>query len=276
MRRSLYWPLVVLGTLALASATAVLAQERLQMQEGSVSKAPARASPPSVLVILAHPDDEIPIAPVLTRIARDGGDVTLIFATSGDVGPGVSGLEPGIELAGLREAEGRCAAFAMGLGEPVFWQLGDGALATMARAPESAARRALDLTTDAIAETKPDVIMTWGPDGGYGHADHRMISAIVTQVVAGMGDARPDLLYAAFPQRDDGILPQFESWAATHPSLLTDQIRYRPEDLAPAKAALDCYESQFPPAAREGLIELLHESVWQGVVHFRLAFPTAK
>ena len=30
---------------------------------------PARAAPPSVLAILAHPDDEITIAPVLARIA---------------------------------------------------------------------------------------------------------------------------------------------------------------------------------------------------------------
>ncbi|MEL6486243.1 MAG: PIG-L family deacetylase [Pseudomonadota bacterium] len=234
---------------------------------------PARPSPPSVLVILAHPDDEITIAPALTRIARDGGEVTLIFATSGDAGPGVSGLEPGERLARRREREGRCAAFAMELDEPVFWQLGDGGLATMARAPDSAARRAVELTREAIAEAEPNVIMTWGPDGGYGHADHRMISAIVTQVVAGMGTSGPDLLYTAFPKLDDDVLPQFESWAGTHPSLLTDTIRYRPEDLAPAKAALDCYESQFPAVAREGLIELLHESVWQGVVHFRLAFP---
>ncbi|MEO0591008.1 MAG: PIG-L family deacetylase, partial [Pseudomonadota bacterium] len=238
----------------------------------SVPEAPARSSPPGVLVILAHPDDEITIAPVLTRIARDGGKVTLIFATSGSAGPGISGMAPGEDLARLREDEGRCAAFALGLDEPIFWQLGDGELATLARVPDSAARRALALTSEAIAQTKPDVVMTWGPDGGYGHADHRMISAIVTQVVAGMGTGRPDLLYTAFPQLEEGALPQFESWAGTHPSLLTDRIRYRSEDLAPASAALDCYTSQFPPAARQGLIELLHESVWQGVVHFRLAF----
>ncbi|MEO0872684.1 MAG: PIG-L family deacetylase, partial [Pseudomonadota bacterium] len=243
MRRSRLW---TMGAIAVASATAAPAQQG----PGSLSEeprvAPARPSPPSVLVILAHPDDEITIAPVLTRIARDGGDVTLIFATSGDAGPVVSGVEPGERLAKRRQREGRCAAFAMGLEEPTFWQLGDGALASMARAPDSTAKRALALTREAIAETKPDVIMTWGPDGGYGHADHRIISAIVTQVVAGTGPLRPDLLYTAFPQLEEGALPQFESWAGTHPSLLSDRIRYRPEDLAPAREALACYESQFP------------------------------
>lgn len=237
---------------------------------------PARPAPPSVLAILAHPDDEITIAPVLARIARSGGTVTLIYATSGDVGAGSSGLEPGEKLARLREKEGRCAAFALGLDEPTFWNLGDGKLATMARAPGSAAKRALDLTREAIAETKPEVIMTWGPDGGYGHADHRMISAIVTQAVAGMGPKRPDLLYAAFPQMDEGMLPGFESWATTAPDLLTDRIRYQTVDLDAVQSAMGCYESQFPRPARQGLVALLHERIWRGVIPFRLAFPSSR
>ncbi len=235
-----------------------------------------RAAPPSVLAILAHPDDEITIAPVLARIARSGGEVTLIFATSGDAGPGLSGLEPGERLARRREREGRCAAFALGLDEPTFWRLGDGTLGTLARAPDSSAKQSLERIKAAIEETKPEVIMTWGPDGGYGHSDHRMISALVTQAVAGMGRGRPDLLYAAFPQVSEGTLPQFESWATTHPDLLTDRIRYQPDDLAATEAALGCYESQFPSQARTALIPLLHTRVWQGSIHFRLAFPAAK
>ena len=65
----------------------------------------ARAAPPSILAILAHPDDELTFAPVLARVAREGGEVTIVFATSGDVGPGVSGMQPGAALAALREGE---------------------------------------------------------------------------------------------------------------------------------------------------------------------------
>jgi LmbE family N-acetylglucosaminyl deacetylase len=233
---------------------------------------PARPTPPSALAILAHPDDEITIAPVLARIARDGGKVTLVYATSGDAGPGSSGLEEADAIGAMREKEGRCAAFALGIDEPVFWDLGDGALATMARSPESAARRALDKTREAIIEARPDVILTWGPDGGYGHADHRMISAIVTQAVAEMGTTRPDLLYAAFPQVEPGVLPGFESWATTAPDLLTDSVRYEAPDLEAARDAMRCYESQFPLPARQGLVQLLHEQVWQGAIRFRMAF----
>lgn len=235
-----------------------------------------RSAPPSVLAILAHPDDEITIAPVLARIAREGGAVTLIYATSGDAGPGTSGLERAEAIGAMREKEGRCAAFALGLEEPEFWNLGDGGLATMARAPQSPAREALARIKEAIAKAGAEVIMTWGPDGGYGHADHRMISALVTQAVAQLGSNRPELLYAAFPKSEGNPLPGFESWATTSADLITDTIRYLPDDLNATEIAVRCYESQFPRPAREGLVRLLHGNVWQGKIHFRMAFTAPR
>jgi len=233
----------------------------------------ARSAPPSILAILAHPDDEITIAPILARVAREGGSVTLIYATSGDAGPGSSGLERTQAIAEMREKEGRCSAFALGLEDPIFWQLGDGTLASMARAPDSAAKQAIALTQKAIDEANPDVIMTWGPDGGYGHADHRMISAIVTQALADRGSGRPELLYAAFPQGGGDALPGFENWATTAPDLITDTIRYKAVDLNATETAVRCYVSQFPAPARQGLVALLHDQIWQGRIHFRMAFP---
>ena len=237
------------------------------------------AGPPSVLAILAHPDDEITMAPILARIAREGGGVTIVFATSGDAGPGVSDMAPGKDLAELRENEARCAAFALGVPEPTFWQYGDGTLASIARGDltenNDADNDAGTITariTAIIAETGPHAVMTWGPDGGYGHADHRMISNAVTQAVQSMGDGRPDLLYAAFPKSDDEGLPGFEGWATIHPSLITDRIRYQPADLEATRGAVACYQSQFPDAARAALPDILHSQLWQGTVYFRLAF----
>ena len=235
----------------------------------------SRPAPPSVLVVLAHPDDEITISPVLARIAREGGNVTLVFATSGDVGPGVSGMEPGAELAALREDEARCSAFALGLPEPQFWQLGDGQLSTMSRAPDSRARQLGTKVSALIGELRPRLVITWGPDGGYGHADHRMVSNIVTEVVQAMSNDRPELLYPALPAGED-TPDQFAGWAKTHPSLVTDRIRYELVDIDAARGAIDCYQSQFPEAARTELPGLLDRSVWQGQVHFRLAFRASE
>lgn len=229
---------------------------------------------PSVLAILSHPDDELVIAPVLSRIAREKGEVTLVFATSGDAGPGTSGIEQGKELAALREDEGRCSAFALGIEEPIFWRFGDGTLATEARNNEATMRDMGERIAGLIDLHKPTVVMTWGPDGGYGHADHRMTSSAVTQVVQAMGLERPDLLYAAFPAEAgaDAQLPGFEGWARTHPSLVTDRIRYEVADLDATIAAVNCYESQFPAPVRRALAGTLHERLWRGQVPFRLAF----
>lgn len=242
--------------------------------------APVDQAIPSVLAILAHPDDEIVMAPILSRIAREGGAVTLVFATSGDAGPGVSDREPGKELATLRENEARCAAFALGLEEPIFWGFGDGTLADEARNTQATMRDLAERVSGLIEIEEPTVVMTWGPDGGYGHADHRMMSNAVTQVVQAMGDERPDLLYIAIPssaeEGEEAELPGFDGWARIHPSLVTDRIAYELPDLDATIAAVDCYESQFDQTMRRALASLLHQRLWQGTVFFRLAFPNAQ
>ena len=239
--------------------------------------APAIATPdgnalPSVLAILAHPDDEITIAPVLSRIARTGGEVTLVFATSGDAGPGLSGLEPGNALAELRESEARCASFALRLPQPILWRFGDGTLAQEPHEPDSPAQEMREHIRSLIAVQQPQVIMTWGPDGGYGHADHRMISNVVTEIVQMMDEPRPDLLYSVFPSDSDEPLPGFEQWATIHPSLVTDRIQYDFADLEATRLAIDCYHSQFGEQERSVLPSILHHQLWRGTVSFRLAF----
>lgn len=245
--------------------------------EGVPPGNPARSQSvgPSVLAILAHPDDELFFAPVLARMARDGGNVTLVFATSGDAGPGVSGMEPGEDLAKLREDEGRCSAFALGIAEPQFWQMGDGTLGVMARRPDSAMRGLKQKIADLIERTEPMVIMTWGPDGGYGHSDHRAISNAVTEIVQTMGSNRPDLLYPALPA-SEGMPGELSGWAKTHPSLITDRLLYQEADLDVMRIAADCYQSQFDAPARTALPDLLHSRVWQGRVFFRLAFDASE
>ncbi|MEM9055516.1 MAG: PIG-L family deacetylase [Pseudomonadota bacterium] len=229
---------------------------------------------PNVLVIVPHPDDEIVIAHAISRLARTGGTVKLVFATSGDAGPGVSGMERGADLADLREREARCAAFSLGLEDPEFWQIGDGTLGVEARMPDSAANRALTRIETLIDTESPNVIMTWGPDGGYGHSDHRMLSALITEAVQKRETGRPDLIYAAIPTIQGPIPPQFEAWATTASDLITDRIAYEEQDLEAARGALDCYESQFDDATRGSLIDFLHAVVWKGQIHFRMALPS--
>lgn len=220
----------------------------------------------SVVVVLAHPDDELPMAPALAALAREGRFVSIVHATPGDSGPGVSGMEKGEALAAVRRGEAQCAGKALGVTEVANLGFGDGRLGDHARDGSLAEALAL-----RIGEA--DIVLTWGPDGGYGHADHRMVSAITSQIVQAMEpSARPRLLYVGIPAGSLPPVPDMAGWATTDPALLSETIPYAPADLAASKAAAMCHETQFDAATRQGMMALFDATMWRGKVHFRPAF----
>ncbi len=228
-------------------------------------------APQQVLVVAAHPDDELFMAPAIAALVRQGATVTLTYATAGEAGPGVSGLELGKPLGDLRFEEARCARRALGAEGIVVFNRTDGGLATNASHESSDAQVLLGHLRDFVRAH--DLVLTWGPDGGYGHADHRMVSALATQVVQALPAAsRPSLLYVAIPAGRLPPVPDMAGWATTDPALLTETIAYTPADLAAAKAAAMCHVTQFDQASREGMMPLFDATMWQGKVHFRPAF----
>lgn len=256
MRNSV-WLVAALGVTALAATPARTNEARPAAQR--------------VVAVLAHPDDELPMAPALAALARQGHSVTIIHATPGNAGPGVSGLSRGNELAAVRREEANCAGQALGAGLVRNLEFGDGRLSdqarTSARQPDSLAALVSEQVTSA------DLVLSWGPDGGYGHADHRMISAITTQVVQAMPAAnRPVLLHFGIAAGTLPPIAEMQDWAVTDPALLTERIAYDARDLAAARAATQCHVTQFSPEQRAGLADLFDQSVWQGAVRFRRAF----
>lgn len=228
--------------------------------------------PRRVLVILAHPDDELPIAPALAIEARLGARVQIAYATHGEAGPGVSGMAKGEELGITRLKEALCASEALGLGTPKFYDFGDGKLTDRPQDEASPSLQFKAAVEDFITINRPDLVITWGPDGGYGHGDHRMVSAIVTQVVQAMpDDLRPELLYPGIPAGNVPDMPELKGWAETDLSLLTDGYTYNAEDLAKAAAATQCHKTQFDETSRVGLVPLFDQAIWRGEVHFRKA-----
>lgn len=228
--------------------------------------------PRTVLAIVAHPDDELFIAPALAGEVRSGSRVIIIYATNGDAGPGVSGMEPGEDLALARRKEAHCAAEALGA-VPVYLNFGDGKLANSAGRTDSVAAELREQLREQIISRRPEMVMTWGPDGGYGHPDHRMVSALVSEVVQEMApDTRPTLLYSGIVK---GRMPDdtpFGRWAGTDPELLTYSYSYNADDIAKSNTAAQCHKTQFDEASRVGLIPFLDTAVWQGEVAFREAF----
>lgn len=230
------------------------------------ARAPADPEPPLVVAVLAHPDDELFMAPALAALARQGNFVRIVHATPGDAGPGVSNLPKGAALAETRRAEAECAGKALGAAEVVNLGFGDGRLADHVRGGSLVAA-----LFDHVAAA--DVVLTWGPDGGYGHADHRLASAIAAQIVQSQPpEDRPHLLFVGIPAGSLPPLAEMADWAVTDPALLSAPIAYTPADLEAAKAAAQCHKTQFDDATRQGMMGLFHATMWRGKVHFRPAF----
>lgn len=230
------------------------------------AKTPADPEPPLVVAVLAHPDDELTMGPALAALAREGKHVRLVYATPGDAGPGFSGLPKGEALAATRRAEAECSGKALGVAEVVHLGFGDGRLAEHVR--DGSVAKAL---FDHVAVA--DLVLTWGPDGGYGHADHRLVSAIASQIAqAEPADHRPQVLYVGLPLGATRALPPLADWAETDPALLSAAIPYTPADLAAAGKAIACHVTQFDDATRTAMAGAFDATIWRGRVHFRAAF----
>jgi LmbE family N-acetylglucosaminyl deacetylase len=144
-------------------------------------------TPLRLMAILAHPDDEsIGNGGTLARYAAEGVEVTLVTATRGQRGWfGEPSANPGMQALGqLREAELRDAATALGLREVVLLDYVDGDLA------QADTDQVICELVAHIRRVRPQVVLTFGLDGAYGHPDHMAISQLTTAAIVRAADPR--------------------------------------------------------------------------------------
>ena len=126
-----------------------------------------------LMCVLAHPDDEsLGLGATLAKYGAEGVETYVVTATRGERGRyGDEPVSPGPEIVGrAREAELREAAKALGVREVIFLDYFD---AELDRAPAS---EAAEKIATHIRRIKPHIILTFAPDGAYGHPDHIAIS----------------------------------------------------------------------------------------------------
>ena len=129
--------------------------------------------PLKLLAIFPHPDDEtLGLGPTLARYSAEGVETYLVCATRGERGWFDSeGPNPGLDgVARIREAELNCAAEHLGLREVTFLGYIDGDVDQAD--PEEIIRKLVG----HVCRIKPHVIVTFSPDGNYGHPDHIALS----------------------------------------------------------------------------------------------------
>jgi len=225
-----------------------------------------------LLAVFAHPDDETFAGPVLARYAREGVKVYLAIATKGEKGADEHApIPPGEALAKARRAEAECACQKLGVQPPIFFDLNDGELGAMTNPLGKNIQAVADNTEKLIAQLHPQVIVTWGPDGGYGHPDHRLVSDAVTQVIQAAPPGVKLYYVALSPQQAAPVnreWPPAIQWHATDPRYLTASVSYTKADLENAHRALECHKTQFSPETIQKLENAMQEG-WAGQVSFR-------
>jgi LmbE family N-acetylglucosaminyl deacetylase len=231
--------------------------------------ASAQSAPKVLAMVVAHGDDETPAGPVLARYAREGVQVHMIIATDGAQGAAHTSIPRGPELARVRSEEARCATEALGMRPPILLGFPDAQLGNYAEDP-SRLYRLTQRIQEELQRLRPDAMITWGPDGGTGHPDHRLVSNIVTQLVRAGAPGVPErLFYASIPA--EGFAPVNPRGA---PPFLVPQAKYfnvrvafTPADLEAARRSMLCHRTQYSDAVVQQVNELMGR-LWKGVLPF--------
>jgi LmbE family N-acetylglucosaminyl deacetylase len=253
-----------------------------------------------LMAVLAHPDDEsLGVGGTLAKYGAEGVETFLVTATLGGRGryrghPQGHELHPGVRaLAGIREAELRAAAAVLGVRELILLRYGDQEL------DRADPREVVARLTHAIRRVRPQVVMTFGPDGAYGHPDHVAISQLTTAATVAAADASftahqaPELVPHAVSKLYYMAMPE-HAWAAYQAAFkrlvsVVDGVErhavpwpdWAVTSVVDTRAvwdivwrAVSCHESQV--AGYAGLKELSpghHEAIW-GRQSFYRAFST--
>jgi LmbE family N-acetylglucosaminyl deacetylase len=238
----------------------------------------------TLVAIYAHPDDEaFGSGGTLTKYTREGVAVHLIMATRGEAGrsanPAITVTQP---MSLLRERELRQASEHYGLAGLHFLDYMDGQTAIVP--PSEAVYKIVKL----LRQLKPQVVLTFGPEGVYGHFDHLVVHRWATAAVelAAQADRWPEtgpahqtlkLYHRATPQiQVEQMQERFGRTSVPMDGIPFPFAGYPPEaitttldvhDYAQLKLeAIRCYASQVHPDMpyfKEGFDPLTIPWFWQ-------------
>jgi len=133
--------------------------------------------PLKLMGLFAHPDDEsLGVGGLLAKYSAEGVETYVVTATRGQRGwHGLPAIDPGEEAFGrVREAELRAAAAVLGVREVSLLDYVDGDL------DQADPAEVMGQLAAHLRRVRPQVVVTFGPDGSYGHPDHIAICQFAT------------------------------------------------------------------------------------------------
>jgi LmbE family N-acetylglucosaminyl deacetylase len=252
---------------------------------------------PKLMAVLAHPDDEsLGVGGTLAKYASEGADTFVLTATRGDGGryrglPCGDDQHPGpTALATIRESELRAAASVLGVHEVALLDYRDQQL------DRANPREAIAGIAGHLRRVRPDVVVTFGPDGAYGHPDHVAISQFTTAAIVAAADpafagdglepvtthAVSKLYYMAWPESTwaayqaafrrlvstvDGVERQAVPWPEWAITTVIDTRDF----WSTVWRAISCHGSQVAAYERlQGLSPEHHEVLWGRQCFYRV------
>lgn len=262
----------------------------------------------------AHPDDEsLGTGATIAHYAAQGATVRVVTCTLGEEGEIIGdrwqhlAVDAADQLGGYRIAELRSALAALGAGEPIF--LGGAGRwrdSGMPGTPPRHRERFVDADIDGpvaalvaiIRDLRPHVVVSYDPNGGYGHPDHIRAHEVTTAAVAASGEdghpgepwAVPKFYWTVMAQSGivDGLSDIGEppaDWIRIKPSDITfgypdekvDAVIEAAAQLPAKAAALRAHATQVtvaPDGRSLALSNLVALPLW-GTEHYVLVAGTA-
>ncbi|WP_199255343.1 N-acetyl-1-D-myo-inositol-2-amino-2-deoxy-alpha-D-glucopyranoside deacetylase [Mycolicibacterium mengxianglii] len=202
---------------------------------------PSREAP-RLLFVHAHPDDEsLNNGATIAHYAARGARVDVVTCTLGEEGEVIGeqwaqlAATHADQLGGFRISELRSALHHMGVDGPIFlggagrWR--DSGMAGTEPNPrherfvDADEREAVGALVAVLRDLRPHVVITYDPNGGYGHPDHIRAHQVTTAAVAASGGQD-------YPGRP-WVVPKFY-WTVTASSAYDAAIaQLEPADLLP-------------------------------------------
>jgi LmbE family N-acetylglucosaminyl deacetylase len=229
--------------------------------------------PADVLLMLAHPDDDILYSGAVLNLRDKGYTVQTVYTTPGENGKDITNrFSKGDQLAAVRREELLYAARTMNLDRPpLILGYVDGETAQP--------HNQLAIANDVLAilqKTQPRLVLTFGPDGMTSHADHITIGKLTDFVVKSLNQGKPPEVQTglyhvamspdarkAFTKAMDH--PNLNAWTAMQ-SVSEDKIRVIQDfrDFIPEKiASVSMFRTQFSPEEVLRFNALYRQRPWE-------------
>jgi LmbE family N-acetylglucosaminyl deacetylase len=204
-----------------------------------------------ILLVVAHPDDEVMATAYLAREIYDNHKrVAVVYETAGDGGNNDVGAEQAAALGDVRKIEALRAVGSLGITNVWFLSGHDTPSQNVLNSLEHCGHGAcLDELVRIVRITRPSVILTWLPDfaTGENHADHQASGVLATEAFDLAGDPTvfsEQVSPAANPDKNPNMTEALRPWQpqkiyyfynATHDISAGQGPQYSSQEISPSR-----------------------------------------